>query len=76
MRFPVLVAGLLMLGAASAHAQDLSALRTACEADVRKFCANVQPGGGRMLSCLQTNVASLSESCSVALKGLKAAAPK
>jgi hypothetical protein len=44
-----------------------------CKDDLEKFCANVKPGEGRGLACLNKNEKSLSEPCKDALKqtGLK-----
>ena len=38
-------------------------LRDACAADVRKFCADVEPGRGRIVRCLRESEGSLSDSC-------------
>ncbi len=59
---------LLVVGAAtvaqSALAQDqLAAIRAACAADAQKFCAGVQPGGGRIVACLKEHKDSLSDGC-------------
>jgi len=34
-----------------------------CRADVQKLCANVQPGGGRIVACLRQNKDNLSDAC-------------
>ncbi len=45
-------------------AQDqLAAIRAACAADAQKFCAGVQPGGGRIVACLKEHKDSLSDQC-------------
>src|SRR5580658_1019618 len=52
--------------AQSALADDqstLAALRTACADDAQKFCAGVQPGGGRIVACLKEHKDSLSDRC-------------
>lgn len=42
---------------------SMEALRAACTADVQRLCAGVQPGGGRIVSCLKENKNSLSDRC-------------
>ncbi|ERP90742.1 hypothetical protein GFK91_27865 (plasmid) [Roseibium aggregatum] len=78
MRF--LISALLLLGVSGAHAQELTRqqmreIRTACEADVRSLCSGIQPGGGRLLQCLQANAASMSPSCANKLLELQALRP-
>jgi hypothetical protein len=49
-----------------ACAQDNAAvavLRAGCADDAQKFCANVAPGGGRILQCLKDHKDSLSDKC-------------
>ena len=49
-----------------AWAQDnaaLAVLRAGCADDAQKFCANIQPGGGRILQCLKDHKDSLSDKC-------------
>jgi hypothetical protein len=40
----------------------------ACEADADKYCLDVEPGEGRIVSCLQKNEARLDKKCTAALK--------
>ncbi|WP_083635915.1 cysteine rich repeat-containing protein [Rhizobium gallicum] len=39
----------------------------ACKADLKQYCKGVQPGGGRIAACLQTNQANLTPKCQAAL---------
>ena len=45
------------------QAATLAAIRAACAADAQKFCAGVQPGGGRIVACLKEHKDSLSDQC-------------
>jgi hypothetical protein len=40
----------------------------ACEADADNYCLDVQPGDGRIVSCLKKNEAKVSKACITALK--------
>jgi hypothetical protein len=40
----------------------------ACEADADKRCADVEPGEGRIVSCLRKNESKLKKECTAALK--------
>lgn len=44
-----------------------------CEADLQAFCSDIQPGGGRLLQCIENNDAKVSTRCKQAIKetGLK-----
>ena len=49
-------------------AAALSYSVAACEADVDKHCADVQPGEGRLVDCIKANETEVSEICITALK--------
>jgi hypothetical protein len=46
---------------------EIAMLRTDCRADYHRFCATVQPGGGRAIGCLQAHGPQLSRQCQSAL---------
>jgi Na+-transporting NADH:ubiquinone oxidoreductase subunit NqrF len=46
----------------------ITACEEACSGDVARFCKEVQPGGGRILKCLQGHDKELSPSCSAKLE--------
>jgi Cysteine rich repeat len=56
-------------GATTVQAQSfgmrakIMAAAQACRADIGQYCANVQRGGGRILSCLQSHSSELTPSC-------------
>jgi hypothetical protein len=39
-----------------------------CREDLRSFCADVKPGQGRLLDCLDSNEAKVSKRCNTALQ--------
>jgi Cysteine rich repeat len=41
----------------------MAAVRRACKADVKKSCADVRPGGGRIETCLKDHFEELSDGC-------------
>jgi hypothetical protein len=53
-------AALLMFGANAAVAQERA---KACVADVKKLCADVEPGEGRVAGCIKQHLNELSEPC-------------
>ena len=44
-----------------------------CTEEIRTFCADVQPGGGRIIQCLRRNEAQLSPACVKRIDDLLAA---
>jgi len=42
-------------------------VRAACQADVQKLCATVQPGGGRIVACLKEHKEEVSDGCKQAI---------
>lgn len=43
--------------------EELFIVRSACGADIRRLCAGMAPGGGRIVQCVASNAASLSPAC-------------
>ena len=43
-----------------------------CEDDLEKYCANIQPGQGRLLACLDKNKKKITKRCTQALKDVGA----
>jgi predicted outer membrane protein len=50
----------------SAAPEAREKMRTACAADVQKFCANIERAKGAMRGCLQAHEAQLSDGCKAA----------
>jgi hypothetical protein len=48
--------------------KDVQYFKTACAADARQFCRTIQPGGGRILQCLEDHLQEVSDDCYVALR--------
>ena len=47
--------------------EAVAAARAACETDIQKLCADVQPGGGRILACLKQHKDQVSDGCKQAV---------
>jgi len=43
--------------------EEVRAQEIPCTEEIRTLCADVQPGGGRILQCLKTNESKLSPAC-------------
>lgn len=76
MRYIIIGTCLVLAGAAAANAQQITRqqlinARAVCEADLRKFCSGIQPGGGRIAQCLKQNAVNLSKPCQDQLLALK-----
>jgi hypothetical protein len=70
MRYTLLLLTMLGLSSTVALAADPTpgnSPRTACKADVEKYCAGVQPGGRRIAACLKQNEAQVSAPCKDAI---------
>ena len=61
----------LMIRLAPAKSEAREKTRTACAADVQKFCANVERGRDGIRECLQAHAAELSDGCKAAGAGQK-----
>lgn len=51
--------------------KKVKSLQESCDEDLQKFCSSVQPGGGRVLRCLDGNYDRLSETCQQSLTATK-----
>ena len=58
--FAIVAAIFFLPFAQVAFAQDAD---RPCQADVERFCADVEPGGGRVAACLRQHRSELSEEC-------------
>lgn len=57
---------------AAAQTMPPEALRQACGGDVRKLCAGVKPGEGRIVQCLAAKPDQVSPACKSALQQAQA----
>lgn len=68
---------MVMFAASASIAQTNSEVRgrggarisAACGDDLQRFCAGVQPGGGRLVQCLSAHTSELSEACAGIIAG-------
>ncbi|HEY9214150.1 MAG TPA: cysteine rich repeat-containing protein [Ancylobacter sp.] len=56
--------------------QQLAVVKSACEADIKRVCSGIQPGGGRLLKCMQANPEKISQPCKDTLASVQAAQPQ
>ncbi|PBC07635.1 cysteine rich repeat-containing protein [Mesorhizobium sp. WSM3859] len=68
MRIAVSVLFLLAQMTASVALAQTAAEREACQADYEKFCKGVQPGGGRIIKCLNDHLSDLAPQCQKVVK--------
>jgi len=62
----VLIALIFLLAPANAMAQQ-AAVRHACGAEIEQHCGGVQPGDGKIRTCVKEHFAAFSEPCKQAL---------
>jgi len=60
---------------AAAQTMPSAELRQACGGDVRKLCAGVQPGEGRIVQCLAAQPDKVSAACKSILQQAQMAQP-
>jgi hypothetical protein len=70
LRFAIIVCAIGFSGAAFAQTATTDQ-RGACKTDYEKFCAGVEPGGGRIVACLNKQRDQLTASCKKALDSQK-----
>ena len=60
-------------GAGRGGQRNIRQMLAACQDDLKKFCKDVQPGGGRFAACLHGHEAELAGACKAALPPMPAA---
>lgn len=55
--------------------EEFKEIHKACKNDVEKFCKDVEPGKGRIMSCLKQNEDKLSHSCREETMALRSTHP-
>jgi hypothetical protein len=64
MRSIMLVISFSLVLLNAAFAQDMTTeQRAACKSDYDKLCKGTMPGGGRIITCLNNQYASLADAC-------------
>lgn len=74
MRAVILTMSLLTALAAGTAAQAQAPqndLAKYCQADIKRLCPTVQPGGGRVMQCLKAHSKEMSVGCAQALQKMK-----
>lgn len=62
-------------GAAAAQQLSMSdrlALRDNCKEDIKTLCPAIQPGGGKLMTCVEQNRDKLSKACATTIADLAA----
>ncbi len=54
---------LVCLAVLAAASSSFAQYSNPCEADIARFCSNIQPGRGAIFDCLNQNEAQLSKEC-------------
>lgn len=65
------IAGPATAQSAQPNSQMMQTVQKACGTDIRKLCADVQPGGGRIMQCMKAKESQLSGGCKTALLSAK-----
>lgn len=65
-----------MIAASGVQAQELTRaqlrdIRSVCEADIKQLCPGIQPGGGRLMQCIETKQSDVSAPCREVLQAVK-----
>ena len=58
---------LLIISNAMAQTKGARAVLGACKPDIRAYCSEILPGGGRVKACMKQHLHELSEPCKEAL---------
>ena len=66
-RFGLVIWTALLLSGSVAVAQQAN---NPCEGDIKKLCAGIQPGAGRITACIKTHLTELSEGCEARVLGI------
>jgi hypothetical protein len=68
----IALSGAVILSSGAVAQQAPSGARAACQADIGKFCSGVQPGDGRIRTCMAQHRDELSQGCREALQNARA----
>jgi hypothetical protein len=52
---------------ASAQSRLVKTILEGCKPDIKRFCSQVAPGGGRIKACMKAHLGELSEPCKEAI---------
>ena len=69
-QFVVLLVVILMICAAPTKKLAAQSIFDTCKTDLKAYCSQVNPGNGRIISCLYAHEDRLSESCDAATEDL------